>query len=657
MAIKAHAKAELPVDGIKRVIIKNIKPTVEHGQYPAKGTVGEQVKFVANIISDGHDKIFARILLREKESKTWREAELKYVSNDWWETYYLPHEPGILEFKVQAWISELDTWKDAFEKKAAAGADIKLDELKGLQILEHIASLSGKAEQKEIKNLWHQHKEKGLQPSAIDQLLYKKMLHVAPKEKVTTTATYHIDIERKRARFSTWYELFPRSCAPLPGGHGTFHDVIQKLPELASAGFDVLYLPPIHPIGKMKRKGKNNSLVAGPMDPGSPWAIGSDEGGHKSLHPELGTMDDFKRLIKEARKHDIEIAMDIAFQCAPDHPYVTSHPEWFKWRADGTVQFAENPPKKYEDILPFDFESSAWQSLWEELLSIFTFWIGKGIKIFRVDNPHTKSLKLWEWIIASIKKTNPEVIFLAEAFTRPAVMEHLAMAGFTQSYTYFTWRNTKTELETYITELTQTYRAAFFRPNFWPNTPDILPEHLVNGGEPMHIIRLLLAATLSSNYGIYGPVFERGINVPMPGKEEYIDNEKYEIKHWSPLENSRIWDTIRKVNNIRKSFPALQYTNNIELLNTSNDMIMAYLKRDDINFQHLIVIINLDEKNTQSGWVNVPFEELSKLHGPVLHITDQLYNDSYEWSKDWNYVELSPQTKPAHIFSILPKAN
>lgn len=654
MAAKFHTHHTLPADGKKRVIIKNVKPTVECGSYAAKGTVGEQIKFVANIIADGHDKIFARVLLKDAKSKTWREAELKLITNDWWETHYLPHETGIIEYKIQAWVSEIETWQDAFDKKVKAGVDTKLDKLKGLQILEHAAILASKADQKEIKHLWQEKKETGIQPSDIEELLYRKLARLVAKEKISSTETYKIDIEGKKARFSTWYELFPRSCAPFEGGHGTLRDVANQLPDLVSAGFDVLYLPPIHPIGKLKRKGKNNSLNANPVDPGSPWAIGSDEGGHKSLHPELGTMDDFKKLIKEARKHDIDIAMDIAFQCAPDHPYVKDHPEWFKWRADGSVQFAENPPKKYEDILPFDFETEAWESLWQELLSIFIFWIDKGIKIFRVDNPHTKSFKLWEWIIASIRKDHPEIIFLAEAFTRPAIMEHLAIIGFTQSYTYFTWRNTKKELQDYVIELTQTSKQHFFRPNFWPNTPDILPEHLVTGGENMHIIRVLLAATLSSNYGLYGPVFQRGINQPMPGKEEYIDNEKYEIKYWEPVEETRIWKTIKKVNHIRKEFAALQSTNNIEFLNTSNDAIIAYLKRDELGNRHIIVVINLDEKNTQSAWINIPQLELNRLYGPVLHITDQLNNENYEWNSDWNYVELNPDTKPGHIFSFLP---
>lgn len=649
--IKNH-RCKVPADGIKRVIIKNVRPSVQSGKYPAKGSIEEQVCFTANIFTDGHDKIFAQVLFRMEKSKSWHSTEMKLIENDRWEYCHIPAKAGIMEFKIQAWISEPDSWKDAIEKKIAAGMESKADEMKGIEIFEKALPLLGKQEQKEWKKLLHENKEGGIFPKHVNSELYAAIRSVAAKETITTSNTFTINIERKKARFSTWYELFPRSCSPEPGHHGTFRDLAKKIPDIADAGFDVIYLPPVHPIGKLKRKGKNNSLTATSEDPGSPWAIGSSEGGHKSLHPQLGGMDDFRHLVKEAEKHGLEIAMDIAFQCAPDHPYVKEHPEWFRWRADGTVQFAENPPKKYEDILPFDFESAHWESLWEELLSIFTFWIDKGISIFRVDNPHTKSLRMWEWLIGCIKKEYPDTIFLAEAFTRPNIMEHLAMTGFTQSYTYFTWRNTKQELQEYITDLTQTDRRYFFRPNFWPNTPDILPEHLVTGGENMHIIRLLLAATLSASYGIYGPVFERGINIPAKGKEEYTDNEKYEIKYWAHIKPTRIWQTIVKVNGIRKSQPALQFTNNIEFLNTSNEMIVAYLKYNPEGNSHLMIVISLDPHNRQSGWVNIPKKTFSRLYGETVMIYDILNEEQYTWKDDWNYVELDPYRKPAHIFTL-----
>ena len=649
MSIKKHTIPDKAY-GEKRVIIKNVMPGVSCSAYPAKGSVGEPIHFKAVIITDGHDKIFARLLVKNKEQKGWLEIEMKELPNDHWEATYIPYSTGKMEFKVQAWISDIKSWKEGYEKKAAANVVTALDKLKGTEILNQSVEYSNKSFQQRIKMLL-ENKSEGISPEEIDKDVFFALLRSVPKEKISSSDISTIVIEREKARFSTWYELFPRICSREEGNHGTFKDVIEKLPSLKDAGFDVLYLPPIHPIGKVNRKGRNNSLTALPSDPGSPWAIGSDEGGHKAIHPELGNMQDFKSLIKEAKRNDIEIAMDIALQCAPDHPYVKEHPEWFKWRADGTVQFAENPPKKYEDILPFDFDSSSWETLWTEVLSIFTFWIEKGVTIFRVDNPHTKSLRMWEWLIETIRKDHPGIIFLAEAFTRPHVMDHLAMIGFTQSYTYFTWRNTKQELQEYVTQLTTTSMHVYFRPNFWPNTPDILPEHLVTGGRNMHIIRLLLAATLSSNYGIYGPVYERGINQPMPGKEEYIDNEKYEIKYWPPVAETGIWDTIKKVNSIRKQFFALQITNNIQFLNTSNDQIMAFLKFDEIEHKNLLIIINLDAYNRQSAWVNIPAEILHQYTLP-LSISDQLNKEDYTWTQDWNYVELEPYHKPAHIFLI-----
>ncbi|WP_118976380.1 alpha-1,4-glucan--maltose-1-phosphate maltosyltransferase [Taibaiella koreensis] len=650
MSTKARVSPAIPPDGIKRVVIKNVRPAVDGGQYPAKGAEGFLQYFKANIIADGHDKLYARVLLKIPGSKAWQAIPMTLVHNDLWQASYKPEITGLVEFRIQAWISELDSWRDATEKKRQAGIDTTLEERRGFMLLQHQLKLASKAEEKTLKGFLDS--REGILPSDIPGELYNCLLLLVPKERISVTDSYFIDIERTRAQFSTWYELFPRSCAAAPDQHGTFADVARQLPYLAAAGFDVLYLPPIHPIGRQKRKGKNNSLIAGESDPGSPWAIGSEEGGHKSIHPQLGNMADFKNLVREAKRQGIDIAMDIAFQCAPDHPYVQQHPEWFRWRPNGTVQFAENPPKKYEDILPFDFESTEWPALWEELLSIFLFWIGKGVTIFRVDNPHTKSLRLWEWLISSVRAEFPEVIFLAEAFTRPHIMEHLAMAGFTQSYTYFTWRNSKQELQQYLTELTKGPQQYFFRPNFWPNTPDILPEHLVTGGDNMHVIRLLLAATLSSSYGIYGPVFERGINKLMPGKEEYSDNEKYEIRHWDTLPDTAISRAIVKINHIRKRFRALQQTNNIEFLDTSNEQIMAYVKYSEEDGEHLLIVISLDPHHAQSAWIHTPRARLTGDRGDILYLSDELNQEHYQWDQDWNYVALEPGFKPAHIFSI-----
>lgn len=643
----------LPADGLKRVIIKDISPVVANGKYAAKATIGYPIHFSANIISDGHDKLYCRLLYKFSSDKKWHVTPLTADYNDRWFATIIPQQQGILEFKVQAWVSELLTWKEAYKKKEAAKLNTAIDQQHGFSVLEKYVTFADKPTQKQTTKLLTSFTVKSIQPEDIPQGLMEQLSTLAPPERITSSAVMRIDVERKKAGFSTWYELFPRSCTDKPETHGTLRDVARKLPLLADAGFDVLYLPPIHPIGKIKRKGRNNSLTANENDPGSPWAIGSDEGGHKAIHPQLGTLDDFKYLIKEAKKHDIDIAMDIAFQCAPDHPYVKEHPEWFKWRPDGTVQFAENPPKKYEDILPFDFEGADWRALWQELLSVFQYWIKAGVTIFRVDNPHTKSLRLWEWIIDSIRAEHPDVIFLAEAFTRPNIMEQLAMAGFTQSYTYFTWRNTANELKEYLTELTKTDKQHFFRPNFWPNTPDILPEHLVTGGNNMHIIRVLLAATLSSNYGLYGPVYERGINQPMPGKEEYIDNEKYEIKHWPEQEPSRIWKTVKTINQIRRRFAALQVTNNIQFLESSNEQLLAFMKYDEIERKHLLIVITLDAAREQTGWVKLPIDKLNDVYGLPLQIRDEFNDDEYTWSQDWNYIALDAATKPAHVFSFL----
>lgn len=417
-------------------------------------------------------------------------------------------------------------------------------------------------------------------------------------------------------------------------------------------GFDVLYLPPIHPIGKTNRKGKNNSPVAQPGDVGSPWAIGSEEGGHKSVHPQLGTIEDFVSLVNKAKEYNIEIALDLAFQCSPDHPYVREHPEWFKWRPDGTVQYAENPPKKYEDVLPLNFETENWRELWEELKSIVVFWIEKGVRIFRVDNPHTKPFRFWKWLIEEIKRDYPDVIFLSEAFTRPKVMYHLAKAGFTQSYTYFTWRNTKREFIEYLTELTQTEVREYFRPNFWPNTPDILPEHLQFGGRPAFMMRLVLAATLSSNYGIYGPVFELCVSEALPGKEEYLNSEKYEIRYWDWDQPGNLKDFIARVNRIRRENPALQTTWNLKFFEVDNEYILFYGKVNEDLSNIILVVVNLDPHHTQSGWVRVPISELGIEPNQPYLVHDLLSEDKYIWQGEYNYVELNPHVIPARIFRV-----
>jgi starch synthase (maltosyl-transferring) len=639
--------------GKQRVIISHVSPEVENGRFPSKAAVEEPVVISAVIICDGHDELSASIYLRNTREKKWMELPMVQQVNDRWEATFVPGKTGRYEFRLEAWVDHYKTWQNALVKKQADGQDLAVELKIGADLM---ARTPGPANNK-IKP-WQAMLTKPADVAqavalATSEAVLAEMYKWRDPEMITAyPLTLTIDVERKKAAYSSWYELFPRSAAKQHDTHGTFNDVIALLPRIAKMGFDVLYLPPIHPIGEKNRKGKNNTLKALDTDPGSPWAIGSRLGGHKSVHPQLGSLADFKTLINEARKINIEVALDIAFQCAPDHPYVKEHPQWFNWRPDGTVQYAENPPKKYEDILPFNFETDDWENLWAELKSVIDFWISAGVAIFRIDNPHTKSFRFWEWLIAEVRQAHPEIIFLAEAFTRPRLMERLAKAGFNQSYSYFTWRTGKKELEEYITELAKTDMRYFFRPNFWPNTPDILPPVLTKGGENAHLMRVILAATLSSNYGIYGPVYEFGINQPQGTKEEYIDNEKYEIKRWDWNATTRIGEVITRVNRIRRQNPALQSTWNIELAETSNEQILCFAKTDTRTGNTLVVAVNLDVNQTQSAYIKIPFEKLGITVPETYRVHDLLSGESYRWQGEWNYVQLNPYQMPAHILKF-----
>jgi starch synthase (maltosyl-transferring) len=639
----------------KRVVITNVLPSVEAGQYPAKAIINHPIMISADIFCDGHDELNASVLVKHKQEKKWKEATLKLVGNDSWQLSFVPDKIGVYQFRVQAWVDHFETWRRGLLKRYHAKQDISLDLKIGAEIVKNDGAFVEKKYARTLQQWGERLQNAKGDHEAMEIATSEEMSAIFCKcyNKDTITLhphTFEIEVDREKAMFSTWYELFPRSASMQPGKHGTFKDVVKLLPRIANMGFDVIYFPPIHPIGEQKRKGKNNTLEAQPGDPGSPWAIGNQAGGHKAIHPELGTLEDFHKLISESNKHNIEIALDLALQCAPDHPYVKQHPEWFKWRPDGTVQYAENPPKKYEDILPFHFETDAWKPLWEELKSIVEYWISHGVKIFRVDNPHTKPFPFWEWMIAEVRKKNPDVLFLAEAFTRPRIMEWLGKIGFTQSYTYFTWRNTKQDLQAYMSELTKTSMKYYFRPNFWPNTPDILHPELTEGKENMHIIRLLLAATLSSNYGLYGPVYEFGICDPAPEKDEYADNEKYETKHWDWAKYTRIKEIMALINRIRKENAALQTTENIEFAETDNDQVICYVKAAT-NGNTLIIAVNLDPFNTQSANVKLP-GSFSGTHSASYKVHDLLSGDKWDWSNEWNYVSLNPYDLPAHVFLV-----
>lgn len=653
------------VEGRKRAIIENVHPQINGGKYPVKRTPGERVTVRADIFVDGHDKVDAALLYRrvpEKKSKAtskWQETAMVFLGNDHWEASFTPLKTGYYEYTIIAWINYYGTWQDGLRKKFEARQDVRVELISGAQMMEDAVERVSAAQKKKLK-MWSK-----LLRSTKDQK-QAEAVHIALSMEASTimheaqehgfTKTYYrnlgVKVERQKALFSAWYEFFPRSTSPVEGSHGTFADCERILPEIARMGFDVIYLPPIHPVGKSHRKGLNNATVATEHDPGSPWAIGGSEGGHKSIHPELGDPEEFKRLVKKANELGLEVALDFAIQCSPDHPYVKEHPDWFKWRPDGTIQYAENPPKKYQDVLPVYFETADWENLWKELKSIVDFWIANGVKIFRVDNPHTKPFAFWEWLISEIHHKHPDVIFLAEAFTRPRVMEQLAKIGFSQSYTYFTWRNTAAELQEYVTELTRTELREYFRPNFWPNTPDILPISLEHKPEPAFIARLILACTLSSNYGIYGPLFEFGLNRPYPGKEEYIDSEKYEIKHWDWSRLTRTKEIITLMNEIRRENPALQTTWHVEFCKSDNPNLLCYVKTDQYKQNQMLIAVNLDSEHVQSGWIKVPrlFMELEPEATLSLH--DLLTGSRYMWREEWNYVELHPQKIPAHVFRI-----
>lgn len=645
MSIKVKA------NGKSRVVIENVQPEVDGGTIPAKRTEGERVDVTADIFGDGHDHIRAEVLYKKQGEKQWRSVEMNATGNDSWVASFTVAEKGIYVFTIQAWIDHFETWYDGFKKKANALVDVSVEILEGIQYLQKLSGgKKNKLSEMAIKIGKNDYAEN---VQYIQSSEFEEIVHENPLREFETVFNkeLQVKVESKRALFTSWYELFPRS-ASLEGKHGTFKDVIKLLPRISSMGFDVLYLPPIHPIGKLNRKGKNNSVRAQKDEPGSPWAIGSDEGGHKSIHTELGSLDDYKKLISEARKLNIDIALDLAYQCAPDHPYVKEHPEWFKQRPDGTIQYAENPPKKYQDIYPFNFECDDWEGLWNELLSVILYWVEQGVVIFRVDNPHTKPVQFWEWVIAETHKVNADVIFLSEAFTRPKVMASLAKVGFTQSYTYFTWRVSKDEIIGYMNELVYGPSRNYFRPNFWPNTPDILPYHLQHQGENIFILRLALAATLSSNYGIYGPPYEFCENIPVEGKEEYFNSEKYEVKRYDWRKANRMTDIITILNKSRKNHKALQSTWNIHFCEIHDPGLLAYVKLTDDLSDIVLVVVNLDPHNTHSGYVQLP-KQLLKLSDKInVKLHDLMTGDNYTWTNEWNYVELNPYKIPFHLFTV-----
>jgi len=693
-----------PQHGRRRVVIEDVSPQVDGGRHAVRRIAGGEVVVTAAVFADGKDDLAARVLYRHSSENHWRFVTMRALGNDLWSAAFRVDKLGVWRFTILGWVDHFATWVGELRKRLAAQSDASLRETMlgggpnpgtglnaGSNAAEQdipIALRSGAVLVREAEGRARGNDAKLLAEFAqtleelarenratYDDPCNESVIELMTRYPDLTNATrYDVDIpvwvDRERAMFSAWYELFPRSASPVPGQHGTFRDVERELPEIAAMGFDILYMPPIHPIGRAFRKGPNNSVNAPPDAPGSPWAIGDrtihprlslgaqavgDQGGHKSIHPQLGTFADFNSLVTSARSQGIEIALDIAFQCSPDHPWVTEHPDWFNIRPDGSIQYAENPPKKYQDIYPLNFESANWRGLWDELYSVFEFWIYRGVRIFRVDNPHTKALPFWEWCLGELQSKYPDTIFLAEAFTRPHVMYGLAKRGFTQSYTYFTWRNTKAELESYLEEITRPPVSDFFQPSFWPNTPDILHKTLQEGGRPAFMLRVILAATLVSSYGIYGPAYELAESTPAEPpagrgeSEEYRNSEKYEIRQRSRNSPESLVPLITSLNRIRRENPALQSNTSLHFHPVDNPQLICYSKATSDFENTVLVLVNLDSFNEQSGWTSL--EKIGCSAHESFMVEDLLNGTQYVWSGR-NFVVLRPGSQPAHIFRV-----
>ena len=672
-----------PQHGRRRVVIEAVNPQIEGGRHAVHRIAGDEVVVTAAIFADGKDELAARLLYRHSSDKEWRVAPMQADGNDLWSGAFRVDKLGDWRFTILGWVDHFASWTGDLKKRITAqndssAQDIALALRSGAVLARQASQRARGSDAKQIQQ-WAEKLEtlarenRSRYDDPCDDALMELMAH---HPDLATATQYDVDlpvwVDREQARFSTWYELFPRSASPVPGRHGTLRDVERQLPEIAAMGFDIVYLPPIHPIGRAFRKGPNNSTTAPPGAPGSPWAIGDrtlqpsaslgadaagDHGGHKSIHPQLGTFADFDSLVTSARTVGMEIALDIAFQCSPDHPWVAEHPDWFVIRPDGSIQYAENPPKKYQDIYPLNFESLDWRGLWDELYSVFEFWIERGVRAFRVDNPHTKAFPFWEWCLGKLKSNHPDTIYLAEAFTRPHVMYGLAKRGFTQSYTYFTWRNTKSELQDYLEEITQPPVSEFFQPNFWPNTPDILHKTLQEGGRRAFMHRVILAATLAANYGIYGPAYELAENAPAQapeGKtesEEYLDSEKYQIRQRDRSNPGSLVPLITSLNRIRRENRGLQSNDSLHFHAIDNPRLICYSKTTPDFANVILVVVNIDSFNEQNGWTDLDLDKIGLSATDSFVVDDLLSGAQYVW-RDRNYVALRPGVQPAHIFRV-----
>jgi starch synthase (maltosyl-transferring) len=662
MTSQDDAKPIALTDGRVRVVIESIAPAVDGGRFPIKRIDGDVVEVEADCFADGHDVVACMLHWRRAAEDAWSGTPMHALGNDRWGGSFVVDAIGRWQYTVSAWVDPFQSWLHDFMRRVEP-EDVRVAAATGAQLIDEAAGRAGKGGDGELLRAWSRELAAAAAGSVGADALrrlgsdearaaiarrYPDMRHA-----LTFPQVFDVTVERERARFSAWYEFFPRSASDDPARHGTFADCERWLPYVKRMGFDVIYFPPIHPIGRSRRKGRNNTLDPRPDDVGSPWAIGSAEGGHDAILGELGTLDDFKRLVRRAADLDIDIALDIAFQCSPDHPWVVEHPEWFRKRADGSIQYAENPPKKYQDIYPFDFETPQWRELWRALAGVLEYWIAQGVRVFRVDNPHTKAFPFWEWAISRVHATRPDVIFLSEAFTRPRVMHRLAKLGFSQSYTYYTWRNTKQEITDYFSELTRGPGRDYFRPNLWPNTPDILPAALQYGGRAVFLARVALAATLAASYGIYGPAYELLVDEALrAGGEEYLDSEKFQRRVWDLSREDSLAEFIAVLNRARRANPALQSDAGLRFLRVDNEQLMAYAKSTPDRSNIVVCIVNLDPHHAQSGWVEIDMDEFGLQPGQAYQLHDLISGTHYLWNGPRNYVSLDPQRMPAHVMQL-----
>ena len=646
-----------------RVAIENVRPRVDDGAYPVKRTIGDRLDVVADVFADGTDTLRAVVRHRFAEDGAWIETPMEPLGNDLWRATFPLERLGLYEWSVIAWVDRFATWRDGLAKKAAADLDVANELLEGAGLVRaaargggaHAAPVDPRVRtllDGEARILASAAPQGDRVRTALTPELATVMALLDGREGASASPVLRVRVDRVRARYGSWYEMFPRSAGTDPGRPATFAEAAARLPAIAAMGFDVLYLPPIHPIGVTHRKGPNNALVATPTDPGCPWAIGGADGGHTAVDPALGSLDDFEAFVADARRRGLEVALDLAVQCSPDHPWVREHPEWFRRRADGSIQFAENPPNRFEDIYPFDFTSAAWRELWQALRDVALFWAERGVRILRVDNPHTKPLPFWEWLIGDVQRAYPDMIFLAEAFTRPKIMKRLAKGGFTQTYTYFTWRNTKDELTKYFTELTQTDVREYLRPNLFTNTPDVLPPFLQEGGRPAFQIRLVLAATLGASYGIYGPVFELCEGRAHPGTEEYVDSEKYEVRVWDHERPESIRDLVARVNRMRRDHPALHRDERLRFHQIDDPHLLCYSKTSADLADVVLVVVNLDPHRAHDAWVELALDELGLGADEAYDVDDVLTGARWEWRAARNWVRLDPAVMPAHVLVV-----